>query len=106
MILGCLFGPAALYIWAVGLLAAGQSSTMTGTYAGQFVMEVGGQGRARGARLAGALLGVRTRVSLILKAAQILTQPLKDEKTQIQRGEATGPSLRPRTIWSLFPKTL
>ncbi len=25
-------------IWAVGLLAAGQSSTMTGTYAGQFVM--------------------------------------------------------------------
>lgn len=26
-------------IWAVGLLAAGQSSTMTGTYAGQFVME-------------------------------------------------------------------
>eukprot|EP00250_Pteridium_aquilinum_P002624 c12846_g1_i1 orf=272-1801(+) len=27
-----------LYIWAVGLLAAGQSSTMTGTYAGQFVM--------------------------------------------------------------------
>ncbi|KAL8151759.1 hypothetical protein V2J09_021567 [Rumex salicifolius] len=27
-----------LYIWAVGLLAAGQSSTMTGTYAGQFIM--------------------------------------------------------------------
>ncbi|XP_064387792.1 natural resistance-associated macrophage protein 2-like [Halichondria panicea] len=27
------------YVWAVGLLAAGQSSTMTGTYAGQFVME-------------------------------------------------------------------
>eukprot|EP00249_Psilotum_nudum_P020671 c27800_g1_i1 orf=511-2115(+) len=27
-----------LYIWAIGLLAAGQSSTMTGTYAGQFVM--------------------------------------------------------------------
>lgn len=27
------------YIWAIGLLAAGQSSTMTGTYAGQFVME-------------------------------------------------------------------
>ncbi|EGZ07926.1 hypothetical protein PHYSODRAFT_306066 [Phytophthora sojae] len=26
-------------IWAIGLLAAGQSSTMTGTYAGQFVME-------------------------------------------------------------------
>lgn len=33
------FGKNAKYIWAVGLLAAGQSSTMTGTYAGQFVME-------------------------------------------------------------------
>ncbi|KAJ9454030.1 Metal transporter Nramp4 [Diplonema papillatum] len=28
-----------LYIWALGLLAAGQASTITGTYAGQFVME-------------------------------------------------------------------
>ncbi|CAI9716796.1 resistance-associated macrophage 2-like isoform X1 [Octopus vulgaris] len=37
--LGCKFGQAAMYIWAVGILAAGQSSTMTGTYAGQFVME-------------------------------------------------------------------
>ncbi|KAL1536498.1 Metal transporter Nramp3 [Salvia divinorum] len=27
-----------LYIWAIGLLAAGQSSTITGTYAGQFIM--------------------------------------------------------------------
>uniref|UniRef100_A0ACD5X2F0 Uncharacterized protein n=1 Tax=Avena sativa TaxID=4498 RepID=A0ACD5X2F0_AVESA len=27
-----------LYIWATGLLASGQSSTITGTYAGQFVM--------------------------------------------------------------------
>nr|AKQ44371.1 natural resistance-associated macrophage protein 3n [Sedum alfredii] len=27
-----------LYIWAIGLLAAGQSSTITGTYAGQFMM--------------------------------------------------------------------
>ncbi|PNI33202.1 SLC11A2 isoform 2 [Pan troglodytes] len=39
VVLGCYFGPAALYIWAVGILAAGQSSTMTGTYSGQFVME-------------------------------------------------------------------
>ncbi|NWR57353.1 NRAM1 protein, partial [Bucorvus abyssinicus] len=39
VILGCYFGEAALYIWAIGILAAGQSSTMTGTYAGQFVME-------------------------------------------------------------------
>lgn len=37
--MGCTFGGAALYIWAVGILAAGQSSTMTGTYAGQFAME-------------------------------------------------------------------
>ncbi|KAF6213662.1 hypothetical protein GE061_011384 [Apolygus lucorum] len=37
--LGCQFGSVALYIWAVGLLAAGQSSTMTGCYAGQFTME-------------------------------------------------------------------
>ncbi|XP_060584569.1 LOW QUALITY PROTEIN: natural resistance-associated macrophage protein 2-like [Ruditapes philippinarum] len=37
--LGCEFGVAAMYIWAVGILAAGQSSTMTGTYTGQFVME-------------------------------------------------------------------
>ena len=37
--LGCKFGAAALYIWALGILAAGESSTMTGTYAGQFVME-------------------------------------------------------------------
>ncbi|KAB0378599.1 hypothetical protein FD755_010177 [Muntiacus reevesi] len=40
VVLGCYFGPVALYIWAVGILAAGQSSTMTGTYSGQFVMEV------------------------------------------------------------------
>lgn len=37
--LGCQYGGAALYIWGVGILAAGQSSTMTGTYTGQFVME-------------------------------------------------------------------
>eukprot|EP01133_Synstelium_polycarpum_P021332 gene21332-25620_t len=33
------YGTAAKYIWAIGLLAAGQCSTMTGTYSGQFVME-------------------------------------------------------------------
>ncbi|XP_054165879.1 natural resistance-associated macrophage protein 2-like isoform X2 [Oppia nitens] len=37
--LGCTFGIEALYIWAIGIFAAGQSSTMTGTYSGQFVME-------------------------------------------------------------------
>lgn len=37
--LGCEFGAVAMYIWAIGILAAGQSSTMTGCYAGQFVME-------------------------------------------------------------------
>ncbi|XP_059823490.1 natural resistance-associated macrophage protein 2-like isoform X1 [Hypanus sabinus] len=39
VVLGCYFGTPALYIWAIGILAAGQSSTMTGTYSGQFVME-------------------------------------------------------------------
>ncbi|KAK1942466.1 Metal transporter nramp1 [Phytophthora citrophthora] len=34
-----MLGDYADIIWAIGLLAAGQSSTMTGTYAGQFVME-------------------------------------------------------------------
>ncbi|MPC12316.1 Protein Malvolio [Portunus trituberculatus] len=37
--LGCTYGVACMYIWAVGILAAGQSSTMTGTYVGQFAME-------------------------------------------------------------------
>lgn len=37
--LGCSFGMACTYIWAIGILAAGQSSTMTGTYSGQFAME-------------------------------------------------------------------
>jgi len=40
LFLGCRYGDVAKYIWAVGILAAGQSSTMTGTYSGQFVMEV------------------------------------------------------------------
>ncbi|KAG8520911.1 Natural resistance-associated macrophage protein 1, partial [Galemys pyrenaicus] len=61
VILGCFFGPAALYIWAVGLLAAGQSSTMTGTYAGQFVME--GFLKLRWSRFARVLL---TRTCAIL----------------------------------------
>lgn len=39
LFLGCAFGAAAMYIWAVGIFAAGQSSTMTGTYSGQFAME-------------------------------------------------------------------
>ncbi|EFA85430.1 solute carrier family 11 member 1 [Heterostelium album PN500] len=33
------YGKIAKYVWAIGLLAAGQCSTMTGTYSGQFVME-------------------------------------------------------------------
>jgi len=37
--LGCTYGIAYTYIWAVGILASGQSSTMTGTYAGQFAMQ-------------------------------------------------------------------
>lgn len=38
--LGCSFRLEALYVWGIGIMASGQSSTMTGTYAGQFVMEV------------------------------------------------------------------
>lgn len=37
--LGTAFGRPVMYIWALGLLAAGQSSSMTGTYTGQFVMQ-------------------------------------------------------------------
>lgn len=55
VILGCYFGAVALYIWAIGILAAGQSSTMTGTYAGQFVMEV--RDRDAGPRPHGEQLG-------------------------------------------------
>ncbi|CAE8687235.1 unnamed protein product [Polarella glacialis] len=37
--LGNAFGEPLKVIWAVGLIAAGQSSTMTGAYAGQWVMQ-------------------------------------------------------------------
>jgi len=37
--LGCSFGIYCTYVWAVGILASGQSSTMTGTYSGQFAMQ-------------------------------------------------------------------
>ncbi|PFH36840.1 putative divalent metal transporter [Besnoitia besnoiti] len=33
------FGNGALFIWATGLLSAGQNAAMVGTYAGQFVMQ-------------------------------------------------------------------
>lgn len=33
------FGSMAKIVWAIGLLAAGQSSTMTGTFAGQYAMQ-------------------------------------------------------------------
>lgn len=36
--LGATYGAVSVYVWGLGLLAAGQSSTMTGTYTGQFVM--------------------------------------------------------------------
>nr|ABR88148.1 putative divalent metal transporter 1 [Anopheles gambiae] len=39
LVLGCFYGGLSMYAWAIGILAAGQSSTMTGTYAGQFAME-------------------------------------------------------------------
>ena len=40
LFLGCSFGIYCTYVWAVGILASGQSSTMTGTYSGQFAMQV------------------------------------------------------------------
>jgi natural resistance-associated macrophage protein len=33
-------GKSAKYVWGVGLLAAGQSSTMTGTYAGTQIVRL------------------------------------------------------------------
>ena len=38
--LGCSYGIYCTYVWAVGILASGQSSTMTGTFSGQFAMQV------------------------------------------------------------------
>ncbi|GBF91787.1 metal transporter-like [Raphidocelis subcapitata] len=37
--LGVTYGAGVVVIWALGLLAAGQSATMTGCYTGQFVMD-------------------------------------------------------------------
>ncbi|XP_054266642.1 protein Malvolio-like [Macrosteles quadrilineatus] len=37
--LGCRFGLVAMYIWGIGVLAAGEGTTMTGCYAGQLAME-------------------------------------------------------------------
>ncbi len=34
-----LIGGAAEYVWAIGILAAGQAATMTGTFAGEYVMQ-------------------------------------------------------------------
>jgi len=34
------YGEAVKIIWAIGILASGQASTMTGCYAGQFIMSV------------------------------------------------------------------
>lgn len=38
--LGCQYGVAAMYVWGLGVLAAGEGTTMTGCYAGQLAMEV------------------------------------------------------------------
>ncbi|XP_046674454.1 protein Malvolio-like isoform X2 [Homalodisca vitripennis] len=37
--LGCQYGVLAMYIWGLGVLAAGEGSTMMGCYAGQLTME-------------------------------------------------------------------
>lgn len=100
MILGCLFGPAALYIWAVGLLAAGQSSTMTGTYAGQFVMEVGpaagpggpgARSEVNGHTTGGSDTGLGDPSS---SPEGTIIRPTLQRRKETQRGEATGPRLQ------------
>jgi natural resistance-associated macrophage protein len=68
-----LFGPEALNILAVGLLAAGQSSTMTSTYAGQFMME--GFLKLRWSRFTQVLL---TRSCNILPTVLAVFRDLKD----------------------------
>ena len=55
-----------MYIWAVGILAAGQSSTMTGTYAGQFVMEVNNINVTFGVYTVCALMVMSVRLSGLL----------------------------------------
>ena len=40
--LGCEFGLASMYIWAIGILTARQSSASMGTYDTQFAMEASG----------------------------------------------------------------
>ncbi|XP_070345834.1 natural resistance-associated macrophage protein 1 isoform X2 [Equus asinus] len=110
VILGCLFGPAALYIWAVGLLAAGQSSTMTGTYAGQFVMEVG---PAAGPGVPGARSEVNGHTTgdsdtglgdPSSSPEGTIIRPTLQRRKETQRGlpEAAVVTLRPRPPHSLL----
>ncbi|CAM9277505.1 unnamed protein product, partial [Discosporangium mesarthrocarpum] len=75
-------GGATKYVWAVGLLAAGQSSTMTGTYAGQFVME--GFLQLKVARWQRVLL---TRI-IALGPALVVTIALRDNFTATDRMSA------------------
>lgn len=68
--LGRTYGPAMVYIWALGLLAAGQSSTMTGTYTGQFVMQGYLHMKVRGTAL-GFLLWCCTDCALVVMHARL-----------------------------------
>nr|XP_031533878.1 natural resistance-associated macrophage protein 1 isoform X2 [Vicugna pacos] len=107
VILGCLFGPAALYIWAVGLLAAGQSSTMTGTYAGQFVMEVagmGGQGSNDNRHTPGDL-DTDLLDSYGSPAGSMISPNLQMRKLRFRDVRRLTQGCRPRTNKSLFLKT-
>jgi natural resistance-associated macrophage protein len=74
--LGRTYGGAIVLIWALGLLAAGQSSTMTGCYTGQFVMEGFLDWKVRAGRfLRGGIRGGAVRfggvVFLLRRAARV-----------------------------------
>uniref|UniRef100_A0A672I8M7 Natural resistance-associated macrophage protein 2-like n=1 Tax=Salarias fasciatus TaxID=181472 RepID=A0A672I8M7_SALFA len=110
VVLGCFFGPAALYIWAVGILAAGQSSTMTGTYSGQFVME--GFLNLRWSRFARVLLtrSIAVTPTLLVAVFQDVHSltGMNDflnvlQSMQVSHGEAAA---LPPVVWSTSPLSL
>jgi hypothetical protein len=71
-------GAAAKGLFAAALLASGQSSTITGTYAGQFVMEgflAGGVMRTSTRTPNGARLAFRSDAHLVAQTRFVVTKP-------------------------------